>query len=128
MTFATLYSYLGTYLSVRKTIVANEKKIYDAKKYDAPCCSLEKNQQKGLFLLWCLENIACYDENQDKVISVANRWSKNCGDCSVTQAEIEDFMETEKGKKLVYDSDLSGFLLLQNNTWLLQQNGYQIKL
>jgi hypothetical protein len=126
MVYATLYSYLSTYLAVRKGIVDTEQKLYDAKKYDKPCCTLEANQKKGLFLLWCLENVACYEDETDKFISIANRWSRNCGDCSVSQAEIEAFMETEKGKELISNSDLSGYILDQNGAWLLQQNGYQI--
>jgi hypothetical protein len=126
MIFATLYSYLGAYLAVRNALVDAEQKIADAKKYDKPCCDLEKSQKKGLFLLWCLENIECYDESVDKVISVANRWSKNCASCSVSQADIEAFLETEEGQNLALKAELGGYILLQNGTWLLQQNGYQI--
>lgn len=126
MIFATLYSYIGTYLAVRNAIVDAEQKILNAKKYDKPCETAEKSQKKGLFLLWCLENIDCYDESVDKVISVANRWSKNCASCSVSQAEIDAFLLTEKGEELATKADLGGFILLQNGTWLLQENGYQI--
>lgn len=126
MTYATLYSFLSTYLSVRKAIVANENKINNAKKYDKPCCKEESIQKKGLFLLWCLENVNCYEDATDKFLSVCNRWSKNCGDCSVTQSEIEAFMLTEKGKELIHMSGLSDFILIENGAWLLQQNGYQI--
>jgi len=83
MTFTTLYSYIGTYLAVRKAIV-------------------------------------------DKFISVANRWAKNCGDCSVSQTEIDNFLNTEKGEELIYISNLSGYIYTQNGVWLLQQNGFQI--
>jgi hypothetical protein len=126
MTFATLYSYIGTYLAVRKALVNTEEQISSSKKYDKPCCDLESSQKRGLFLLWCLENIECYEENTDKFISVANRWSRNCGDCSVSQAEIEAFLLTEKGIELTYISGLSGYIYTQNGTWLLQQNGYQL--
>ena len=126
MIFATLYSYTGTYLAVRNALVEAEQKISTAKKYDKPCDKIEKSQKKGLFLLWCLENIDCYDESVDKVISVANRWSKNCATCSVSQAEIDAFLLTEKGEELAAKADLGGFILLQNGTWLLQENGYQI--
>jgi hypothetical protein len=128
MIFATLYSYIGTYLAVRNALVDAEAKIDLAKKYDKPCCDLEKSQSKGLFLLWCLENIDCYDESVDKVVSIANRWSRNCANCSVTQAEIDAFLLTEKGKELAYISGLGGYITIQNGAWLLQQNGYQIKL
>lgn len=126
MTFATLYSYIGTYLAVRKALVETEGKIELAKRYDKPCCDLEKSQKKGLFLLWCLENIDCYGEDTDKLISISNRWSRNCANCSVTQAEIDAFLLTEKGDELSYISGLSGYIMTQNGTWLLQQNGYQI--
>lgn len=128
MIFATLYSYIRTYLSVRNALVDAEQKISSAKKYDKPCCDLEKSQKKGLFLLWCLENIDCYDESVDKLLSVANRWSKNCADCSVTQEEIDAFLLTDKGQELAQRAELGGFILLQNGSWLLQENGYQIVL
>lgn len=126
MIFATLYSYIRTYLSVRNALVDAEQKISSAKKYDKPCCDLEKSQKKGLFLLWCLENIDCYDESVDKLLSVANRWSRNCADCSVTQEEIDAFLLTAKGEELAQRAELGGFILLQNGSWLLQENGYQI--
>lgn len=126
MIFATLYSYIRTYLSVRNALVDAEQKISSAKKYDKPCCDLEKSQKKGLFILWCLENIDCYDETVDKMLSVANRWSKNCADCSVTQEEIDAFLLTAKGQELAQRAELGGFILLQNGSWLLQENGYQI--
>jgi hypothetical protein len=127
MTFATIYSYLGTYLAVRKAIAANEQLIVDSKAYDVPCCVQESEQTKGLFLLWCLENIDCYDDSEtDKVISVANRWSKNCSTCSVTQAEIDAFKLTDLGKELSARAGLNGAILMQTGTWILQQNGYLI--
>jgi hypothetical protein len=126
MIFATLYSYIRTYLSVRNALVNAEQKISSAKRYDKPCCDLEKSQKKGLFLLWCLENIDCYNENVDKLLSVANRWSKNCADCSVSQAEIDAFLLTAKGQELALRAEVGGFILLENGTWLLQENGYQI--
>jgi hypothetical protein len=128
MTFATLYSYIGTYLAVRKALVDAEAKIDLAKRYDKPCCDLEKNQKKGLFLLWCLENVDCYGDQTDKFISIANRWSRNCANCTVTEQEIADFLITDKGKEMAYISGLGGYILIQNGAWLLQQNGYQIKL
>ena len=126
MIFATLYSYIRTYLAVRNALVDAEQKISSAKKYDKPCCDLEKSQKKGLFLLWCLENIDCYDESVDKLLSVANRWSKNCASCSVSQEEIDAFLLTDKGIELAQKAELGGFILLENGTWLLQENGYQI--
>lgn len=128
MLYATLYSYLGAYLSVRKAIAANESKIYAAMKYDRPCCDDEWSQKKGLFILWSLENPDCFQDNNDidKLISVASRWAKNCGNCSVSQAEIEAFLLTEEGKELAQLAGLGGYLEIQNGAWLLQQNGYQI--
>lgn len=126
MIFATLYSYIRTYLSVRNALIDAEQKISSAKKYDKPCYNLEKSQKKGLFLLWCLENIDCYNDSVDKILSVANRWSKNCADCSVTQEEIDAFLLTTKGQELAQRNELGGFILLQNASWLLQENGYQI--
>jgi len=126
MIFATLYSYIRTYLAVRNALVDAEQKISSAKKYDKPCCDLEKSQKKGLFLLWCLENIDCYDDSVDKLLSVANRWSKNCANCSVSQEEIDAFLLTDKGIELAQKAELGGFILLQNGTWVLQENGYQI--
>ena len=129
MVFATLYSDIGTYLAVRNALCHAEKKISNSKKYDTPCYKDEKSQKKGLFLLWCLENIDCYDdENLDKLISVANRWSKNCSTCSVSQQDIEDFLDTDKGKDLSDKTKLGGFILLQNGAFVLQQNGYKIEL
>ena len=58
--------------------------------------------------------------------AVANRWAKNCGNCSVSQTEIETFLQTDKGDYLARISNLSGFILTSEGTWLLQQNGFQI--
>ena len=126
MVYVTLYSFLETYLAVRKAIVANEKIISNAMKYDKPCCQKQSEQNKGLFILWCLENINCYGDQIDKMISVANRWAKNCGDCSVSESEINAFLETDLGNSLAYTSELSGFIMTNDDTWLLQQNGYKL--
>ena len=126
MVYITLYDYLGTYLAVRKAIVATENKINTAKKYDTPCCAMETQQKKGLFILFCLENISCYEDNKDKMLSVAKRFAKKCGDCSVTQAEIETFMDDDLGKLLMKKSKLGVYLLNQNGSWILQQNGFKI--
>ena len=129
MVFSTLYSYIGTYLAVRNALCDAEKKISNAKKYDLPCDKDEKSQKRGLFLLWVLENIDCFDDSSlDKLISVANRWSKKCSTCSVSQQDIEDFLDTDKGKDLSDKAELGGFILLQNGAFVLQQNGYKIEL
>ena len=128
MTYVNLYSYLRTYLAVRKAIVAYDNQRLTNEKYDKPCCDVDKQIKKGLFLLWCLENINCYivDGTLEKFISICNRYAKNCGDCSVTQAEIETFMDDDLGKLLMKKSKLGGYVLNQNGSWLLQQNGYKI--
>jgi hypothetical protein len=128
MTYVNLYSYLRTYLAVRKAIVAYDNQRLINEKYDKPCCDLEKKIKKGIFLLWCLESIDCYivENTADKFLSICNRYAKNCGDCSVTQAEIETFMDDDFGKFIMKKSKLGGYLLKQNGSWLLQQNGYKI--
>jgi hypothetical protein len=127
MSYATIYSYIGTYLAVRKAIVSNEAEIQAAMKYDRPCCQKEWSQKKGLFLLWTLENIDCYnDTTTDKVISVANRWAKNCGNCSVTQAEIDAFLLTAKGIELKAKAVTNGYIVTTAGTWTVYNTGYQI--
>jgi hypothetical protein len=126
MTYVTLYSFYSSYLSLRKAIVNTEKSISTAQKYDKPCCNYETLQTKGLFLLWCMENAQCYNEDIDKFISVVNRFARNCGDCSVSQAEIDAFKITAFAKEMAYKNQLGGYILTQNGVWLLQQNGYQI--
>ena len=128
MTYLTVNSFVSTYLALRKAINANEEKIQAAAKYDKPCCSLEKNQQKGLFYLWAMGKVACYGEDVDKFISVVNRWAQNCGDCSVSASEIDAFLDSEEGVALLTKTGVGNFLLLQNDAWLLQQNGYPIVL
>lgn len=97
-----LDAYLKSYISAaQKAVCEYSQKQIDESKYDKPCCSYEKQIKKGLFLKFCLENIDCYsDEEQDKLISVSNRYAKNCGDCTVSAAELVAFKSTEKGKEL----------------------------
>jgi hypothetical protein len=128
MTYVTLYSFVSTYLALRKALNVNEEFIQNAAKYDKPCCSLEKNQQKGLFYLWAMEKIRCFGEDKDKFISIVNRWAKNCGDCTVSQAEIDAFLDSEEGISFITKTQVGDFLLMQNDAWLLQQNGSPILL
>jgi hypothetical protein len=128
MVYTDLYKYLGTYLAVRKAIVDLDTKVQAAKKYDQPCSSYEEKQKRGLFILWCLENIDQYeDSNIDKVISIANRFSRNCETQTITQEEIEEFMLTDLGISLIYAYDAE-FLIDENSAFILQQNGMFIVL
>jgi len=128
MNYATIYSYIGAYLAVRKAIVATEAELQADMKYDRPCCKKEAEQKKGLFLLWCLENIDCYVEGTtDKVISVANRWARNCASCSVTQAEIDAFLLTPKGIELKAKAVTNGYIVTTSGTWTVYNTGCQIK-
>lgn len=116
-----LDAYLKSYIAATQKAVAEySQKQIDEAKYDKPCCSYEKEIKKGLFLKFCLENIDCYtDEEQDKLISVANRYAKNCGNCVVSNAELEAFKATPIGKELskkVYDPDVQLFIDSSGNS------------
>jgi hypothetical protein len=98
-----LDQFLKSYIAAANKAVCmySQNQIDDAK-YDKPCCSYEDQIKKGLFLKFCLENIDCFsDEEQDKLISVTNRFSQNCGGCVVTDAELAAFKLTPKGKELI---------------------------
>lgn len=98
-----LDQFLKSYIAAadKAVCIYSQKQIDDAK-YDRPCCSYEEQIKKGLFLKFCLENIDCYtDEEQDKLISITNRYAQNCGGCVVTDAELNAFKQTEKGKELI---------------------------
>lgn len=115
-----LDAYLKSYIAATQKAVCeySQKQIDDAK-YDKPCCSYEKEIKKGLFLKFCLENIDCYsDEDQDKLISVSNRYAKNCGDCTVTAEELAAFKTTPLGKELskkLYDVDVQLYIDSSSN-------------
>lgn len=99
----SLDQFLKSYIAAANKAVCmySQNQIDDAK-YDKPCCSYEEQIQKGLFLKFCLENIDCFsDEEQDKLISVTNRFSQNCGGCVVTDTELAAFKLTPKGKELI---------------------------
>ena len=102
--------------TAQKAVCNYAQKQIDDAKYDRPCCSYEEQIKKGLFLKFCLENIDCYsDEEQDKLISVCNRYSQNCGGCVITDAALSLFKTTTKGKELTskfveLDPDVAYFI------------------
>ena len=100
-----LDAYLKAYIAAaEKAICEYSQKQIDEAKYDKPCCSYDKQIQKGLFLKFCLENIECYtDTEQDSLISLVNRYAKNCGNCVISDAELAAFKLTTKGKALSGD-------------------------
>jgi hypothetical protein len=108
-----LKSYMAT---AQKAVVSYAQKQIDDAKYDKPCCSYEEQIKKGLFLKFCLENIDCYgNEDQDKLISVCNRFSQNCGGCVITDDALTIFKSSPKGKEmtgkfLTLDPDVAYFI------------------
>lgn len=106
--------------TAQKAVCSYAQKEIDDAKYDKPCCSYEEQIKKGLFLKFCLENIDCYtDEEQDKLISVCNRFSQNCGGCVITDAALTLFKTTAKGKELT-----SRFLTLDPDVaYFISMNG-----
>lgn len=97
-----LDAYLKSYIAAaQKAICEYSQKQIDEAKYDKPCLSYEEQIKKGLFLKFCLENIDCFtDVEQDTLISTTNRYAKNCGNCTISDAELAAFKATEKGKEL----------------------------
>lgn len=100
-----LDAYLKSYIAAtQKAICEYSQSQIDDSVYDIPCHSYEEHIKKCLFLKFCLENMSCYsDEEQDAIISLANRYAKNCGNCVVTDAELAAFKQTPKGKELSED-------------------------
>jgi hypothetical protein len=100
-----LDAYLKSYIAATiKAICEYSQNQIDESIYDVPCHSYEEHIKKCLFLKFCLENMDCYsDEEQDTIISLANRYARNCGKCTVSDAELAAFKETEKGKELSED-------------------------
>jgi len=98
-----LDAYLKSYIAAtQKAVCEYSQNQIDDSVYDVPCHSYEEHIKKCLFLKFCLENIECYsDEEQDYVISLANRYAKNCGGCVVTDAELAAFKNTPMGKELI---------------------------
>ncbi len=100
-----LDAYLKSYIAATiKAICEYSQNQIDESVYDVPCHSYEEHIKKCLFLKFCLENMNCYsDEEQDTIISLANRYARNCGKCTVSDAELAAFKLTEKGKELSED-------------------------
>lgn len=108
-------AFLKTYLGAAEKAVCTLAKDQMAdSKYDRPCCSYDEIIKEGLFWKFCLENLDCFDDTeQDKVISRANRFAQNCGNCTVSEAELNAFKNTAKGKSLaqfVLDPDVKRFV------------------
>jgi hypothetical protein len=97
-----LDQYLKVYIAAaQKAICEYAQKQVDDSVYDIPCHSYEDQIKKCLFIKFCLENIDCYsDVEQDKIISLANQYSRNCGNCLISDAELAAFKLTPKGKEL----------------------------
>jgi len=118
--------YIKAYLAVDKTICTLIEEQYADMKYDKPCKSYESNIKKGLFLKFALENIECNEDiEQDKLISIANRYSKNCGDCVISAAEIAAFVGTAGGLKIIdafddLDVDVKKFVAVNKTKSLLE--------
>jgi hypothetical protein len=127
MQYHTLYSFLKTFLALRKVIISLETERISAQKYDKPCCNIESQEKEALFLLFSLENMNCFDD-LDKVIKKANRLAKNCGNCSVSDDEAYTFSYTTRGRELALRYNNGGFLLTDGDAFYLQQNGFRILL
>jgi hypothetical protein len=118
--------YIKAYLAVDKAICTLIEEQYANMKYDLPCKSYESNIKKGLFLKFALENIECNEDvDQDKLISIANRYSKNCGDCVITAEEIAAFVGTPEGLKIIdafddLDEDVKKFVAVNKTKSLLE--------
>lgn len=114
--------FVKTYLTLREFVASQEQARINAAKYDEPCHSYDDNIQVALFFLACLEDMECYTlEEKYKLISKANRLSKNCTACpGVTDAEIDAFMLTDEGRGLLWQADLpEGSLLFDDLTFLV---------
>jgi hypothetical protein len=97
-----LDAYLKSYIAATmKAVCEYSQNQIDESVYDVPCHSYEEHIKKCLFLKFCLENMDCYsDVEQDTIISLANQYSRNCGNCVVSAAELAAFKLTQKGKEL----------------------------
>lgn len=124
----TTEQYIKSYLAVDKAICTLIEEQYAQMKYDLPCASYETNIKKGLFLKFALENIDCHeDTDQDKLISIANRFSKNCGDCVITPEEIAAFISGSKGLQIInsfddLDVDVKKFIAVNKTGSLVEIN------
>ena len=97
-----LDAYLKSYIAATmKAVCEYSQNQIDESVYDVPCHSYEEHIKKCLFLKFCLENMDCYsDVEQDTIVSLANQYSRNCGNCTVSAAELAAFKLTPKGKEL----------------------------
>jgi hypothetical protein len=122
----TTEQYIKSYLAVDKAICTLIEEQYAQMKYDLPCTSYEENIKKGLFLKFALENIECHENgDQDKLISIANRFSKNCGDCVISAEEISAFISSGKGLGIInifddLDVDVKKFIAVNKTGSLLE--------
>jgi len=108
--------FLSAYIAAtQKAICELASQYNEAAKYDKPCCSYEENIKKGLFIKFALENINCFtDDEKNKVVSLANRFAKNCSSCTVSQDEIDALAQTSFGKSISnsfsLDPDVKAFV------------------
>jgi hypothetical protein len=68
-----------------------------------------------------MQNMECFTlEEKYKVISKANRVAKNCSFCpGVSETEINEFVLSEEGRSIIWQSDLPEGLLLYNDLTFL---------
>jgi hypothetical protein len=113
--------FIKSFLSLRKVVASYEQQRINAAKYDTPCSSIEKNIAKAQYLLWVMQNMECFTlEEKYKVISKANRVAKNCSFCpGVSETEINEFVLSEEGRSIIWQSDLPEGLLLYNDLTFL---------
>lgn len=130
MVVAASYSqndFIKSFLSLRKVVASYEQQRINAAKYDTPCSSIDKNIAKAQYLLWAMQNMECFTlEEKYKVISKANRVAKNCSFCpGVSETEINEFVLSEEGRSIIWQSNLPEGLLLYNDlTYLVYyENG-----
>ena len=119
--------FIKSFLSLRKVVASYEQQRINAAKYDTPCSSIDKNIAKAQYLLWAMQNMECFTlEEKYKVISKANRVAKNCSFCpGVSETEINEFVLSEEGRSIIWQSNLPEGLLLYNDlTYLVYyENG-----
>jgi hypothetical protein len=126
MTFHSVSSLIRTFLGLRKAAANFQTELLNAQKYDKPCCTLERQIEEANFLLLCIDNSGCFDTGLDEVIKKANRLAKNCGNCSVSEAEIDAFLESEEGGEFILRYGEGGYVLNDLGTFFLTQDGFRI--
>lgn len=96
-------------LAAQQYVVELEAEKIRLQKYDKPCSSYMKQETKGLFLMFALQNADLLDSDDDDislVIARLNRWASNgVLPSSITNAQVEAYLLTEEGIKL--NADLS---------------------